>query len=67
MLVKIVDPSQVSFIPNRNVNIAENMLLAQEVVHTFTHSKEEEVKMGLKLDFRKAYNWMEFYIKESAW
>lgn len=44
MLVKmIVDPSQAAFIPNRNMNIAENMPLAQEVVHTFTHSKKEEV------------------------
>ena len=44
ILVKmIVDPSQVAFIPNRNMNIAENMLLAQEVVHSFTHSKKKEV------------------------
>lgn len=43
MLIKMtVDPSQVAFIPNRNMNIAENILLTQEVVHTFNYSKEEE-------------------------
>ena len=47
-----------AFLTNRN--IAENVLLAQEVVHTFAGTKKKNGFLGLKLDFQRAYDIMEW-------
>ena len=43
-----------------NRNIAENVFLAQEVVHTFAGTKKKNGFLGLKLDFQRAYDRMEW-------
>ena len=58
LLDKLIDLAQVAFVPNRN--IAENILLAQEVVHSFSTTKKKKGFMGLKLDFQKAYDRLEW-------
>ena len=51
LLDKLIDPAQVAFVPNKN--IAENVLLAQEVVHSFSTTKKKKGFVGLKLDFQR--------------
>ncbi|XP_065629740.1 uncharacterized protein LOC136067578 [Quercus suber] len=58
LLDKMVDPAQVAFVPNRWIN--ENMVLAHEVVHSFKHTGKKKGFLGIKLDFQKAYNRMEW-------
>ena len=58
LLDKLIDPAQTTFVPNRN--IAENVLLAQEVVHSFSTTKKKKGFVGLKLDFQKAYDRVEW-------
>ena len=58
MLDKLIDPTQVAFVPNRN--ITENVLLAQEVVHSFSITEKKNGYVGLKLDFQKAYDRLEW-------
>ena len=58
LLDKLIDPAQTAFVPNRN--IAKNILLAQEVVHSFSTTKKKKGFVGLKLDFQKAYDRLEW-------
>jgi hypothetical protein len=57
-LANIVDPAQSAFVPSRW--IAKNVVLAQEVVHSFKKSKKKKGAMGFKLDFHKAYDRLEW-------
>ena len=56
----MVDPTQVAFVPNHW--IIENMALAQEVVHSFKKTQKRKKKgfLGVKLDFQKAYDHLEW-------
>ena len=58
LLAKIIDPAQLAFVPNQW--IAENVVLAQEVVHSFRKTKKKNGYMGFKLDFHKAYDRLEW-------
>ena len=58
LLDKLLDLAQIAFVPNRS--IAENVLLAQEVVHSFSTTKKKKGFVGLKLDFQKAYDRLEW-------
>ena len=58
LLNKMIDPTQVNFIPDRN--IAKNMILAQEIVHNFRTMRKKKGYIGLKIDFQKAYDRMEW-------
>jgi hypothetical protein len=58
ILPKLIDPAQVAFVPDRW--IAENVVLAQEVVHTFHNMKRKKGSVGFKLDFKKAYDSLEW-------
>ncbi len=58
LLKKLIDPAQVSFVPNRW--ITENVVLAQKVVHRFKLMKRKSGYLGLKLDFNKTYDRMEW-------
>ena len=40
--------------------ISENMIIAQEVIHNFKKIKRKKGFLGLKLDFQKAYDEMEW-------
>ena len=52
----MIDPAQVAFVPNRWIN--ENVVLA--IVHTSKHTGKKKGYLGIKLDFQKAYNRMEW-------
>ena len=58
LLSQIIDSSQSAFVPNRW--IIENVVLAQEVVHSFKQRKRKKGFMGLKLNFHKAYDYLEW-------
>ena len=58
LLSKIIDLSQVAFVPNHW--IAKNVFLAQEIVHSFKKSKRKKGSVGFKLDFHKAYDYLEW-------
>jgi hypothetical protein len=58
LLPKIIDPSQAAFVPGRW--IGENVVLAQEIVHSFKQSKKKKGNVGFKLDFHKAYDSLEW-------
>uniref|UniRef100_A0A2N9FSP0 CCHC-type domain-containing protein n=1 Tax=Fagus sylvatica TaxID=28930 RepID=A0A2N9FSP0_FAGSY len=58
LLPKIIDPSQAAFVPGRW--IGENVVLAQEIVHSFKQSKKRKGSVGFKLDFHKAYDSLEW-------
>jgi hypothetical protein len=55
---KLIDPTQAAFVIERW--IAENVVLAQEVVHSFNQSKKKKGNVGFKLDFKKAYDSLEW-------
>ena len=58
LLNRLVDLAQVTFVPNRW--ITENMVLAHEIVHSFKQMKKKKGFLGIKLDFQKAYDRMEW-------
>uniref|UniRef100_A0A2N9J298 CCHC-type domain-containing protein n=1 Tax=Fagus sylvatica TaxID=28930 RepID=A0A2N9J298_FAGSY len=58
LLAKLIDPSQAAFVPDRW--IAENVVVAQEVVHSFNKMKRKKGWVGFKLDFKKAYDSIEW-------
>ena len=58
LLNRMVDPAQVSFVPNRWIN--ENVVLAHEVIHSFKHIGNNKGFLGIKLDFQKVYDKMEW-------
>lgn len=58
LLAKIIDPAQAAFVPKRL--IAENVVLAHEVVHSFKQTKRKKGYVGFKLDFHKAYDCLEW-------
>ena len=58
LLGKLIDPAQTAFVPNRW--ITENVVLAQEIVHSFKYMKKKRGFLGMKLDFNKAYDQMEW-------
>ena len=54
----MVDPAQVAFVPNRWIN--ENVALAHEIIHSFKHTRKNKGFLGIKLDFQKVYDRMEW-------
>ena len=58
LLSKMIDPTQVVFVPNRWIN--ENVVLAHEIMHTFKHTGKKKGYPSIKLDFQKAYDRMEW-------
>ena len=47
-----------AFVPNRWIN--ENVVLAHEIVHSFKYTGKKKGFLGIKLDFQKAYDRMEW-------
>ena len=54
----MVDSAQVAFVPNRC--IIENIVLAQEIVHSFRNMKRKKGFLRVKIDFQKTYDRMEW-------
>ncbi|KAL6216513.1 hypothetical protein ACLB2K_009736 [Fragaria x ananassa] len=53
-LSNLISHNQVSFVPGRQ--IADNIIIAQEVLHKFQHSKGVKGFMARKIDLAKAYD-----------
>lgn len=58
LLPQIVSPNQTSFIPGRTMS--DNILIYQEVLHTFRNKKGRKGFMMLKLDLEKAYDHLDW-------
>ena len=58
LLDKMLDSTQVAFVPSRC--ITKNIVLAQEIVHSFRHMKRKKGFLGVKIDFQKAYDRMKW-------
>ncbi|PKI46656.1 hypothetical protein CRG98_032998 [Punica granatum] len=58
LLDRIISPNQTAFIEGRWIN--ENGLLAQEILHTMRKTKARRGWIGLKIDFTKAFDKLEW-------
>ncbi|PKI67924.1 hypothetical protein CRG98_011520 [Punica granatum] len=58
LLDRIISPNQTAFIEGRWIN--ENDLLAQEILHTMRKTRARRGWIGLKIDFTKAFNKLEW-------
>lgn len=54
LLGDLIAPTQVSFIPGRQA--ADNILLAQELIHTIRRCSSKNGLMTVKIDLEKAYD-----------
>lgn len=54
VVAKIVSPTQAAFTPGRQA--AENIIIAQELVHTMKHKSGKKGIMVVKVDLEKAYD-----------
>lgn len=54
MLDDLIAPMQRSFIPGRQAD--DNILIAQELIHTIKRSKSKNGLMAVKIDLEKAYD-----------
>lgn len=50
----IISPNKTGFIPNRNIQ--ENIVVAQEIMHTMHHLKGNSCCFCIKVDLAKAYD-----------
>ncbi|KAL6194708.1 hypothetical protein ACLB2K_035785 [Fragaria x ananassa] len=64
MMSTLVSPTQVSFIPGRN--ITDNIIVAQEMLHKFRNSKGNLGFMAWKIDLAKAYDKLQWQFIESV-
>ncbi|PKI44727.1 hypothetical protein CRG98_034904 [Punica granatum] len=51
---ELVSPNQVSFVPERQIH--DNIVVAQELVHTMHRMQGGKKFMTIKVDLEKAYN-----------
>ncbi|CAL8174658.1 unnamed protein product [Prunus armeniaca] len=65
-MTKLVSPSQVSFVPGRQ--ITDNIIVAQEVLHKFKSAKGKKGFIAWKIDLSKACDLMQWpFIREVLW
>ena len=57
-LPKLISPLQTAFVPGRMG--LDNMIIAQEIIHTMTLKKGKMGFMAIKIDLEKAYNRLEW-------
>ncbi|KAH9666802.1 putative ribonuclease H protein [Citrus sinensis] len=56
LLPNLIGPNQTSFVPGRN--IVDNIVVAQEVVHSMRRKTGRKGFMAIKVDLEKAYDWL---------
>lgn len=56
VMEKLIHPCQCSFIPNRNSG--DNIIIAQEIIHSMKSKKRSRPWMAIKIDLEKAYDRM---------
>ncbi|XP_061367067.1 uncharacterized protein LOC133310186 [Gastrolobium bilobum] len=56
ILNKLISPQQVSFVPNRQIQ--DNIVIAQEMVHSMNRIKGKKGFLTIKIDLEKAYDRM---------
>lgn len=54
LLPDLIGPHQTSFVPGRH--ITENIIVAQEIIHSMKHKKGQKGWMAIKVDLEKAYD-----------
>ncbi|KAH9670245.1 hypothetical protein KPL70_016905 [Citrus sinensis] len=54
ILPELIRPTQTSFVPGRQ--IIENIVMAQEIIHTMRNKKGKIGQMAIKVDLEKAYD-----------
>ncbi|KAL4271801.1 hypothetical protein GQ457_13G020760 [Hibiscus cannabinus] len=63
-LLNWVDQTQASFVPGRQ--ITDNIIMAQEAIHSMANKKGQSAWMAIKVDIEKAYDRLEWdYIEET--
>ncbi|XP_031402735.1 uncharacterized protein LOC116212324 [Punica granatum] len=50
----LISPNQVSFVPGRHIQ--DNIVIAQELVHTMSRMRGKKLFMSIKIDLEKAYD-----------
>lgn len=64
LMSKLVSPAQTSFVPGRHMT--ENILIAQEILHSFHTKRGKGGYMAIKVDLEKAYDRLSWkYIRSS--
>ena len=58
-LPKLISPLQTAFVPRRMG--LDNMIIAQELIHTMTLKKGKTRFMATKIDLEKAYDRLKWY------
>ena len=60
LLPNLIGPNQTSFVPGRH--IVDNIVVAQEVVHSMRRKTRRKGFMAIKVDLEKAYDrlWWDF-------
>ncbi|XP_048422575.1 uncharacterized protein LOC125469371 [Pyrus x bretschneideri] len=65
-LHKLVSPTQVSFVPGRQ--IIDNVIVAQEILHKYRNTKGKKGFIAWKIDLSKAYDRLQWsFIREVLW
>lgn len=64
MIDKLVDVKQASFIPGRLAS--DNMVIAQELIHTMQKKTSRKGMMAMKVDLEKAYDCIQWSFFEEV-
>jgi hypothetical protein len=55
MMLKLISINQSSFVPRRQIT-DNNIVVAQEVIHSIRNIKRRKCSMTIKVDLEKAYD-----------
>ncbi|CAA0806287.1 Unknown protein, partial [Striga hermonthica] len=64
LMPRLIGPAQVSFIPGRH--ITDNIVIAQELIHTMRNLSGKKGYMVVKVDLEKAYDYLSWEFLEST-
>ena len=58
-MVEVINPCQAGFMPRRRTS--DNIIIVQEVIRTLISRKGQTGYVAIKLDLKKAYDWLEWH------